>query len=384
MLALIFNFALLLGAHLTAVQIRLRIPWGNPLGTEYQGAPVEFALIILAASLISYGIGMLPLASKLRGRRVWLFGLSLLMTIGGVLILIPDVSQLQMIYFGVSAVTLGLIAIVYPDRLLRRSPQGTLWYNLSQLWKARALLQLWLGYNIQSRYSQTILGILWIILLPLATAGVLSIAFSQILQVQYDVPFVSFFLSGLVWYTLFNQGTLNSINALISRMGIMNQVPFPREVVVLLSLGETLVDLIFAFGVMVIINWVNGIVPNGQYIYLIPLLAILVCFTLGIMFFVSCLTVFVRDVPQLVSVVLQLLFYLTPLLYPVSQIPDRLRVLILINPLAGVIQGFREVILYARPPDIVTLYYPTAFALTLLYVGYIYFITNKDRVTDYA
>lgn len=389
MIALLANLALLVGAHLVALQIRLRIPWGNSLGTEYQGDPPLIYGIALGTALLTFLIT--AMAHRLGTHPLSRYRLTLLPTLTslvlmalGVVVLLPDVSQLQMIYFGITGVVLALLTVAYPNRLMRHKPPGALWANLRTLVTNRALVGLWLRYTIQARYSQTLLGILWIILLPLATSLVLALAFSQILRVEFGVPFVSFFLSGLVFWGLLSQGTLNGLTALVAKMGLLNQVPLPREIPVLLALGEALVDLIFTFGAMLIVNALNGIFPNAYYVYLIPLLAIFIAFTLGIMCIVSCLTVIVRDMPQLVSVILQLFFYLTPILYPVASIPDHLRVLVLINPLAGVIQGVRDVILYARPPDPLTLYYPAVVAAALLYTGYAFFLANKDRVTDYA
>lgn len=280
------------------------------------------------------------------------------------------------------AVIVGVLVIVLPGRFNPSSTGSDVFAALDRLAENRSLLGLWLRYNIEARYSQTILGILWIVLLPLSTAGVLALAFSQILRVGYDVPFVSFFFTALVFWGLFNNSIFNSMQALISRMGLINQVNFPREVIILVVIGEALVDLMFTFIALVIINALNGISPNIQWIYLPSLLLILVMFTLGLMFILSTMAVFVRDVPQLVSVALQLLFYLTPILYPVSAIPESFRFIVLINPIGLVLQAFRDVLIYARPPDPLSLYYPLVAAVVLLYTGYAYFKANEERLAD--
>jgi ABC-type polysaccharide/polyol phosphate export permease len=272
--------------------------------------------------------------------------------------------------------------VLYPGRLSISEDRLLIGDYLSRLWASRHLIRLWLGFNVQTRYSQTVLGILWIVLLPLATAAVLSLAFSQFLRVQLDVPFISFFLSGLVPWGVFNQGVLTGMRSVLAAGGLINQINFPREVLVLLALGEVVVDFLFTFAAMVVINAINGIFPNLYWLYLPFLFFVLVSFTLGLMLFLSSISMFVRDVPQLVGVALQLLFYLTPLLYPVSSIPDRFRVLLLLNPLAGLIQAFRDVIVYARPPDLLTLYYPFVAGVVLLYAGYSFFKAREESFAD--
>ncbi|PJF30829.1 MAG: hypothetical protein CUN51_06490 [Candidatus Thermofonsia Clade 1 bacterium] len=383
------NVAILIGAHLIAVQIRLRLPWGNTLGPEYEAQPPLFLLVIAGGQALAYLIASwtarTPLRRWLTPRsqfRLLILGIGLIVL--GTLWLLPDLSQLQLVYFGVAAAAVGVCAIVYPSRINPQQDSGTLLTHLWRLWHNRALLGLWLRYNIQSRYSQTVVGIFWIILLPLAMSSVLALAFSQFLRINYDVPFIVFFLAGLVLWQLFSSGIFGGMSAILSRMGLINQVNFPREIVVLLVIGESLVDFCFTFLAFVIVNALNGIYPNVMWLYLPLLLFILVCFTLGVMFFLSCLSLMIRDIPQLVSVVMQLLFYLTPILYPVQNVPEQFRFIFLISPLGLIVQAFRDVTVYGRAPDPLSLYYPLVVALTLLYMGYAYFKANESRLADFA
>ena len=388
------SLLILIGAHLVAVQIRVKLPWGNWLGPEYDPQPPAlFALLALslaAAYGVAYVAGRFPVSNRIIGRhfgiarqyRLLLAGAGL--SVASIGVLLPDVSQLQLGYFAVMAAALGLALIVWGGRLNPAHQPGECFAHLARLWRSRYLPVIWLRYSIQARYNQTVLGILWIVLLPLATAAVLALAFSQFLRIQLDVPFIAFFLSALVPWGLFNQGILNGMQSLLGRMSLISQVYFPREVLVLLVLGEALVDLCFTFAAMLVVNAISGILPNVNFVYLPFLLLILGCFTLGLMLFASCLAVLVRDIPQLAAVGLQLLFYLTPIIYPIESIPDQFRVLVLLNPMASVIQAFRDVIVYNRPPDMETLYYPLVMALALLYLGYTFFKANEERLADLA
>jgi lipopolysaccharide transport system permease protein len=383
------NVAILIGAHLIAVQIRLRLPWGNVLGAEYEPQPPLFFVIMAAAQALAYALAawsaQTPLRRLLTPRsqfRVLLIGAAL--AVLGALWLLPDLSQLQLVYFSLIASLLGACLIVYPGRINPQQGSDTFFLHLWRLWRNRALLVLWLRYNIQSRYSQTVIGILWIVLLPLATSAVLALAFSQFLRINYDVPFVVFFLAGLVLWQLFSSGIFGGMSAILGKIGLINQVNFPREIAVLLVIGEGLVDFCFIFLAFVIVNALNGIHPNGMWLYLPFLLLLLICFTLGAMFFLSSLSLMIRDIPQLVSVIMQLLFYLTPILYPVENMPEQFRFIVLLNPVGLIVQAFRDVTVYGRAPDMLSLYYPLVMAFTLLYMGYAYFKANESRLADFT
>jgi lipopolysaccharide transport system permease protein len=381
----IINLLVLVGAELVSFQLRVRLPWGNPLSTDYDGLSLWFWLSLLVAILLSQGVITFSekvLTQKGVNSTRWLpqTMLSLLIALALIGVLLPSVSKLQMLYFGISSIV--TMAIIYVARAGALPSYKGLIYHLRRLFSHRDLLTLWLQLNIQARYTQTILGVIWIILLPLATSLVLSFAFAEVLNVKLDVPFVSFFLSAIVAWNLFNQGTLNMMRSILASLGLINQVSFPREILVLLAMGEALIDFVFTFCAMLIVNAFNGIWPNANYLYLPLIIAILLCFTTGLGFIISFLSVQIRDIPQLISVVLQLLFYLTPIIFPATRIPAQFRIFTLLNPLTSIIQSFRDIVVYNHPPDVVSLYYPLVIGILLLYTGYTFFKTHENRLAD--
>lgn len=387
----ISHFLILIGAMLLAVQIRLQVPLGKYLPPEYQAQPLALYLLLAFAALITSVSIQSPLA-KQKPFSVFLarrhpfrrYLVSLGLAVVSVIILLPDVSQLQIVYFAFTSFLLGTLCIALPYRIYIGHPGNSILSPLKLLWERRALLSIWLRFNIQSRYSQRILGILWIILLPVATSFVLSLAFTQFMRIELDVPFISFYMAALIPYTLFSNSVLNSTGSVVGRMGIIAQVYFPREILVLLTLGEAIVDFGFAFLAMLGINALAGVLPNVYFVYLPLLFLILSLMALGLMFLVSSLTVMVRDIPQLLTVLMQLLFFLTPVIYPIEQFPERLRFLFVINPIAPIIQGFRDVIVYGHAPDPVSLYYPVVAAGVALIVGYATFKSFESEMADYV
>lgn len=388
---LAMHFIILLGAMLLAVQFRLQIAFGKELSPEYDAMPILMYAILLGASLITAALSRSPLASRKPYRALLVdihpfrrYLVSLGIAWFGLLVMLQDVSQLQLGYFGVAGLVLGILCVALPYRLYIGHPGSSLINPMRMIWERRSLLSIWLLFNIEARYSQRVLGILWIILLPIATSVVLSIAFNQLMGIQLEVPYITYYMSAMVPYTLFSNSILNSTNSIIARITLVAQVYFPREILVLLTLGEGIVDFFFAFAAMLVINLLGGVLPNANYGYLVILFLLLALTALGIMFLVSVLTLLVRDIPQLLFVIMQLLFFLTPIIYPVEQFPERLQFLFVINPISPIIQGFRDVIAYGRVPNLVSLNYSIVFTGVALIVGYATFKSVEGEMADYV
>ncbi|MFN8449291.1 MAG: ABC transporter permease [Anaerolineae bacterium] len=380
---------LLVGAMLLAVQFRLQVPLGQPLMVEY--VPLPLPIWGLLALSVVVGVGASSAAWVSRSAAAVILGdahpfrrflaiLALAALL--VLVLLPDVSQLQVLYFAIGGVLIAALCIALPRRLYPSFSSRVIFRSFAAVWERRSLLFIWLSFNIQTRYSQRLLGMLWIILLPIATSLVLAIAFSQFMRIQINTPFIAFYMSALVPYNFFANILYGSANAVITRSTIITQVYFPREILILLLVGESLVDFVFGFIAMLIINLLTGIVPNGLFIYLPLLFLILLTMAMGIAFALSALTVVVRDIPQLLAVVLQLVFFMTPVIYPIEQFPERFRFLFVLNPIAPVVQGFRDIIAFNRPPDLVSLAFPLVFAATAFTVGFAIFKAFETEMTD--
>ena len=370
----------LLGGLLVAAQLRLKVTAGAELGETYSAhPPLLFFLLILSAAAAAV---LYPFVAAQRPKWArFIAGVGgVVMLAGSLVVLTPDFSQLQVFYFAISSTVIGFIT-------LRLTPAKYSLYSSGQLlWKNRSLLALWVRYNILSRYSQTALGILWIVMLPVATSLILTFVFSYILSPADigNVPFVSFFLTGMMFWSLFLQGISNGTVSIVANLGLINQIYFPREILVLVKLGEGLVDLAFIFVVTVGINMVVGVYPNPNYIYLPILLLIQLILMLGIMLFTGYLAVLIRDIQQLTIVFLQMMFYLTPVMYPIDILTPNLAELVkFLNPMAALINAYRDVMVYNRAPDFVSLYLPIVVSGVLFYSGYMFFKANERKLADF-
>jgi lipopolysaccharide transport system permease protein len=381
------GYGILIGALLLSVHFRLELPYGNRLGAEYTALPLLFYPVGGLVLAIALGLQSWLFGEQSGARHAWIFFFTelaaALVTVLLLKVLDWQFSGLQIAYFGVAIVGLAIFNVLLPVVLRPKHVHRSFWGQMRLLWKNRVLLKIWTLYNIQSRYSQTILGIAWIVLLPLTTSVVLAFVFSTLLKVApaNDVPYVVLLLSGLVPWNLFNNCVFNSTRAIVGSMGVIGQVYFPREILVFVILGESLVDFGVTFVAMLVLNACFGVFPNAMVICLPCIMAIMVILTSGVMLVISNLSVLIRDIPQLMAIVMQILFYLTPILY--RQYPKELAVLNLVNPLAPIIAAFRDVIVSGRFPDLVSLYYPAVVGISLLYLGYVAFKANEGWFADY-
>lgn len=377
--------AILMVAYVIATYFRQTLPIGNFVGENYTWfRPTIYAVIALGA-IIGH-VATFPLWTRNRSLsqrdRLAAAFLSLGATLVLLSVLLPLQSGLQKSYFAGAAALLLLLIVPVPAAAHSDEGLPSLSANLGRLRANSGLLRIWVQYNVQSRYAQAFLGILWIILLPLSSALVMNIVFSELLKVPTDVPFISFLLVGLSGWGLFNQSIAAGMRSILGAMGLVNQIYFPREIIVLSALGEAMVDAFFMLVATVVINAIVGIYPTIYFLLLPFVIIIQLAFCLGLMFIVSWLSVLVRDVPQLISVLLQLLFYLCPVIYPVQSLPPRLQPLLALNPLSTLINAYRDLIIYGRLPDLLSLVYPAALAVGVLIFGYRLFKSNEDRFAD--
>jgi lipopolysaccharide transport system permease protein len=206
--------------------------------------------------------------------------------------------------------------------------------------------------EVKGRYSQSLFGAGWAIAQPLATMAVFTLVFSRLGQIPSGgAPYPLFAYAGLVPWFFFSNSVNSGTMSLIAYRNIVTKTYFPREIVPLAQVGSRLVDITAASGLYVLLMIYYGVVP-GAWSALVPaFFLLLVIFTLGVTLATSAINVFYRDVNPVVQIGLQLWLYLTPVAYPLSAVPERYRALWLLNPLTGIVEGLRAVLVFGRQPD---------------------------------
>ncbi len=253
-----------------------------------------------------------------------------------------------------------------------------------ELWRRRDLAWVLAMRDLRVRYKQTFLGIAWAVIQPLATMVVLHIFFGRVLGMADKVggvPYPVFLYAGLLPWTLFANAVTASSNSLVGNAHIMSKVYFPR---LLLPLSATLVPVIdyaLAFGVLIgLMAWFGVPVTTG--VVLIPLLILSTMLAvLGVGVLLASLTVCYRDFRYVVPFMLQLWFFMTPVIYDLEFVPQRYRWLMDLNPMAGTIDAFRGVIL-SQPINYASWAVSTTVAALTLVVGLVWFAKLERRFAD--
>lgn len=206
--------------------------------------------------------------------------------------------------------------------------------------------------EVKGRYSQSLFGAGWAIAQPLAMMAVFTLVFSRLGQMPSGgAPYPLFAFAALVPWFFFSNSVNSGTMSLVTYRNIVTKTYFPREIVPLAQVGSRLVDLAAASSLFALLM-VYYQVGVGRWMALVPVFVLLLLlFTLGVTLATSALNVFYRDVNPVVQIGLQLWLYLTPVAYPLSAVPPAYRPFFLLNPLTGVVEGLRSVLIFNRAPE---------------------------------
>jgi lipopolysaccharide transport system permease protein len=236
---------------------------------------------------------------------------------------------------------------------------------------------------VKVRYKQTALGAAWAILQPVATMAVFSLFFGGLAKVPSDgVPYPLFSLAALVPWTFFSQGVIQSANSLVGSQNLLQKVYFPRLVIPAAAVLSGGVDFVIAFLVLLGMMAFYGVAPTVQVVWL-PFLVLLALVTsLGVGLWLAVLNVYFRDVRYLVPFLVQLWLFLTPIAYPSSLLHEPWRTVYGLNPMAGVVEGFRWALLGVATAPGPMLAASSLAALALLAGGVFYFRRMERTFAD--
>jgi lipopolysaccharide transport system permease protein len=255
--------------------------------------------------------------------------------------------------------------------------------NLRELWRYRELLYFLVWRDIKVRYKQTALGAAWAILQPMMTMLVFSIFFGRLAKVPSDgVPYPIFAFTALLPWQLFAFALGESANSLVSNQNLITKVYFPRLVMPMASVVAGLVDFAIAFVVLLVMMFYYGIVPT-RAVAVLPLFVLLAVLTaLSVGLWLSALNVKFRDVRYTIPFLTQLWMFATPVAYPSSLVPQPWRTWYGLNPMAGVVEGFRWALLGKSGDPGSLLWVSVGAVVALLGGGLIYFRRTEATFAD--
>ena len=270
------------------------------------------------------------------------------------------------------------------SQVLRIEPsQGWRDLGLRELWEYKELLYFLVLRDIKVKYKQTVIGAGWAIIQPLFTMVIFSVIFGKLANLPSDgVPYPIFSYAGLVPWVFFANGLSQSSGSLVGGGGLIKRIYFPRLIVPVAGVLSGIVDFFFAFFILLGMTAYFGIVPTLAVIWLPFLLLLAIATSLGVGLWLSAMNVQFRDIRYTVGFIVQIWLYATPIAYPSSMIPEQWRALQGLNPMAGVVEGFRWALLGTDTAPGPMLMISVPVALVLLISGALYFRRMEKTFAD--
>lgn len=264
-------------------------------------------------------------------------------------------------------------------KVLIEPPKRWVSINFRELWEAREVLYYLTWRDIKVRYKQTALGAAWIVVQPLATMAVLSFVFGRVARMPSEgIPYPIFILTALIPWNLFATGLSRGSDSLVTNSPLLKRVYLPRLILPLSRILSGLIDFFLSFLVLVVMLAWYHIRPSVHALYLPLFLALAAAAATGMALWLSALNVRMRDVQQAVPFVVQLWFFVSPVAYSSSLVKGRWHAIYGLNPMAGVVEGFRWALLGTRslPASLVAM---SSIASVLLLVSGAFFFRKMEQ-----
>jgi len=255
--------------------------------------------------------------------------------------------------------------------------------RLGELWRYRELLYFFVWRDVKVRYKQTAVGVLWVILQPLLSMLVFTLFFGRLAKLPSEgLPSPVFYLAALVPWLYFSMALVNITNIMVENQKVITKVYFPRLILPVSAALSGLVDFAIGFVMLVIFTMSYGIRP-GPSVLLLPLFLVLAFLTvMGIGLWLSALNALYRDVRYLIPFIVQFWLLASPVAYPSSMVPERYRWLYGLNPMAGVIDGFRWALTGRGQAPSTVLIASTAIVIVAVFGGLIFFNRMEGAIAD--
>ena len=263
-----------------------------------------------------------------------------------------------------------------------RPSRGWIPINFRDLWAYRELLYFLIWREIKVRYKQTLLGFAWAIIQPLFMMIVFTLFFGNLAKVPSEgVPYPLFSYAALLPWTLFAEGITRSSNSLVQDANLIRKVYFPRLIMPLAGVISPLVDFAIAFAILVVLMFYYGYAPTVTVLWLPVFILLALMTTVGVGLWLSTINVKYRDVRYVIPFIVQLWLFASPVVYSSGLLPERYQAIYGLNPMAGVIEGFRWALLGTKPPGHL-IAVSVVIVVVVLISGAFYFRRSEKKFAD--
>lgn len=259
--------------------------------------------------------------------------------------------------------------------------------KIKLLWSYRFFILSSIKTEYRTRFARSKLGFFWMVIQPLSMVLIYSLILSQIMTsklpgvtTQYAYPI--YILSGIVAWTLFSEVLNRCLNIFVENGNLLKKLSFPTMTLPLIVVGSAIINFLLFLVIMFVVLAFLGHFPYHALYYLPLLLFLTLALAVGIGMFFGIINVFIRDVGQFMAILLQFWFWLTPIVYISSIVPEKYHPLFMLNPMTGIIMGFQDVILYDKAPAMNLLYYPITFASVAVILTVIIYKRAVEEMAD--
>jgi len=261
--------------------------------------------------------------------------------------------------------------------------RGLFQLDLKSVWHHRELLYFLVWRDVIIRYKQTVIGVGWIILQPTITMIIFTLIFGNLAKIPSDgIPYPVFAFSALLPWSYFSQALARSSNSVVNSSNLVTKIYFPRLLIPLAASLGPVVDLFFSFLVLLALMVWFKITPTWGLLALPVFLGLAIMTALAVGLWSSALNVKYRDVGSIIPFLTQVWMYASPVAYPVSLVPEKWRLLYSLNPMVGVIEGFRWALLGKESPDFMMMSMSASVVLILFLGGLVYFKRAEQTFAD--
>jgi lipopolysaccharide transport system permease protein len=259
-----------------------------------------------------------------------------------------------------------------------------LFSDLAVLAQYRDLLYTLSVHRVKVRYKQSVLGVTWAIVQPLSLMLIYTLIFTVITKMptSENVPYPVLLYTALLIWTFFSTALTSATNGLVSHNHLVTKVYFPREILPLTYVVSALFDLLIAFPVLLGLMLYYRVPLTLNALYAVPIIFVMTMFIAAVALVFSAAQVRFRDIGMALPLLLQIWMFATPVVYPLSAVPERFRTLYMLNPMVGVVENFRRVLVEATPPNFYELGTSALIALILLPAAYIFFKHVEATIAD--
>jgi len=255
------------------------------------------------------------------------------------------------------------------------------------IWSYRYFIISSIKTEFRSRFVRSKLGALWMIFHPLAQVLIYALVLSAVLKaklpgIESQYAYAIYLMAGMVGWTLFMDITSRMLTVFIDNGNLIKKMSFPKLTLPLIIIGSSLINFLLLFIVMVIVFAFLGHFTFSALLWIPLLMVLTMALAIGIGLTLGILNVFIRDIGQVMSIVFQFWFWLTPVVYASSMIPQEYRHLLFLNPMTGIIEGYHSILVYNKMPQLALLIYPSLLSLALLTLALFLYRKSNAEMAD--